>query len=120
MCDIVKLVSKVKSGELSYCRHCKSFHLMFNNLFFALTQQELNRLKQYVDSLDISYWEAKYEHSNLNRKIPLPTTQDNLIIMLNTQEVRELRRLLAFKNYKYKQPIAFLNVDDIDYQWHMN
>lgn len=120
MCNIVTLVAKVKSGELSYCRHCRSFHLIFNNLFYELTRQELKKLKQYVDTIDISYWETKYEHTNLNRKIPLPTTQDNLIIMLNRQEVSELKRLLAFKNYKYKQPISFLNADDIDYRWHMN
>lgn len=115
----VKIISRVKSGELWFCSGCNAYHLMFNNLFFAFTKKELIGFKNYVDKLEIGYWEHKYACSNLRRKIPIPTSQENLVIMLNRQEVIELQTLLAFKNASIKA-YKTLNADDIDYECHLN
>ncbi|WP_422107904.1 DUF6686 family protein [Winogradskyella sp.] len=116
----MKLLSKVKSGDLWYCKNCQSFHLVFNNLFLALNRGELKRLKSYIDGLEIDYWEHKYACSDLCRKIPLPTTQDNLVVMFNRQEVIELRHLLSFLNKNHEKKGLYLNVDDIDYNLILN
>lgn len=120
MCNSIKILAKAKSGELSFCEDCKSFHLIFNNLFFALNAKELKRLKAYVNDVEEMYWEHKYVCSNMRRKIPLPTTQENLVLMFNRQEVIELRTLLNFKRTKGKPAINFLSVDDIDFNLVLN
>lgn len=120
MCKSIKVIATVKSGELSFCENCQVFHLFFNNLFFAVTREELERLKSYVDGLEVSYWEDKYACSRIRRKIPLPTTQENLVVMFNRQEVLELKVLLARKEKNKKKYIKFLTIDDIDYDIMLN
>ncbi|WP_299365665.1 DUF6686 family protein [Winogradskyella sp.] len=116
----MKLLSKVKSGDLWYCKNCQSFHLMFNNLFFALNHEELKRLKSYIDGLEIGYWEHKYACSDLKRKIPLATNQQNLVVMFNRQEIIELRALLKYSNHKGTNQEHFIGIDDIDYKLILN
>tara|TARA_R100001369_G_scaffold26133_1_gene47268 strand:- start:182 stop:544 length:363 start_codon:yes stop_codon:yes gene_type:complete len=120
MCQSIKVLSQVKSGELLFCEDCELFHLVFNNLFFALNTKELENLKSYVDGLEVGYWEHKYACSRMRRKIPLPLTQENLVIMFNRQEVAELRVLLAYKDKNKNEPIEFLSIDDIDYNVMLN
>ncbi|MCT4628622.1 DUF6686 family protein [Winogradskyella sp.] len=120
MCKRIKILSRVKSGELSYCKNCGSFHLVFNNLFFALDRKELKRFKSYIDDLEIEYWENKYDSSELRRKIPLPTTQDNLVIMFNRQEIVELKTMLNFSMNSNAEIMPIINVDDIDYKLQAN
>jgi hypothetical protein len=120
MCQSIKVLSTVKSGELSFCENCKLFHLVFNNLFFAVTTEELERLKSYIDGLEIGYWEHKHACSKMRRKIPLPTTQGNLVIMFNRQEVKELRTLLSYNDIDEKESPRFLSIDDIDYNLILN
>ncbi|BAO74683.1 DUF6686 family protein [Winogradskyella sp. PG-2] len=116
----VILLARVKSGELHFCQDCKAFHLIFNNLFFAFTPKELDELRSYVNGLEVDYWEHKYGCTNLVRKIPIPTSQENLALMFNRQEVSELKTLLAFdKNSKMKVS-ELLNICDIDYNFILN
>lgn len=120
MCQSIKVLSTVKSGELSFCENCRLFHLVFNNLFFAVTAEELERLKSYIDGLEVSYWEHKYACSKMRRKIPLLTTQGNLVIMFNRQEVTELRTLLSYNDIDEQESSSFLSIDDIDYNLILN
>ena len=120
MCKSVKVLSKVNSGELLFCEDCELFHLAFNNLFFVLNYDELERLKVYMEDIDIEYWEDKYENATVRRKIPLPSTQENLVIMFSRQELKELNTLLSFNDYEESNFIKFLSVDDIDYHLILN
>ncbi|GGI57240.1 DUF6686 family protein [Winogradskyella haliclonae] len=120
MCNSIKTISRVKSGELSFCTNCKSFHLIFNNLFFALTKKELKRLKSYVDGIEVEYWEHKYACANMERKIPIPSNQENLIMMFNRQEITELQTLLSFTDKKSQKKDVLLGLDDIDYNLILN
>ncbi len=117
MCHNIKLLSRTKSGELSFCKACNVFHLVFNNLFFELNVKEFNRLRSYIYTIKVDYWEHKYACPKIRRKIPLPSMQDNLIIMFNRKEIKELRLLLS------ANPVGIdnlLSVDDIDYAMIIN
>jgi len=120
MSQEIKLLAKVKSGDISYCTGCKSFHLVFNNLFFDLNLKELKRLKSYIDEVEVGYWEHKYACSSLRRKIPLATSQHNLVLMFNRQEITELRSLLSILDNDCQKKPLYLNVDDIDYNFVVN
>ncbi|RNC80186.1 MAG: hypothetical protein ED556_13860 [Winogradskyella sp.] len=120
MPDEIITLARVKSGELNFCTGCKSYHLSFNNLFFSLNAKEFIRLKEYINDIEVDYWEYKYSCTSLKRKIPLPSAQDNLIIMFNRQEIKELMFLLNYTQHKNSFPSFYLETDDIDYEFLIN
>lgn len=116
MCHNLEIVSKVKSGELCLCKHCNIYHLEFNNIYFEFSFQQFNYFKAYILGVDCQFWEQKYACAKFKRKIPIPSMQDNLVLMFNRQEIEELKTLVSCK--KSTNPI--LNVDDIDYAFILN
>lgn len=114
----IKLLSKTKSGDLSFCEEYKQYHLCFNNTLFCLNKRELERLKRYINQIEVMYWEHKYCSPKIRRKIPLPTKQHNLYLMFNRQEIEELRVLLDIK--KDVSSTKLLRLDDIDYTLIIN
>uniref|UniRef100_UPI0040480EC2 DUF6686 family protein n=1 Tax=Flavobacterium sp. TaxID=239 RepID=UPI0040480EC2 len=57
----------------------------------------------------------EYENSIYDKKIPIPTTQKNLMIMLDVSEIKELRILMGLKNKN-----CFLTLSEIDYKLILN
>ncbi len=118
MCNNVKSISKTSQGELSLCKNCKHFHLEFNNIYFEFTVNEFKQFKQYILNLEADFWECKYASAGITKKIPIPTLQDNLVLMFNRQEVNQLKTLV-------KQPVInvydkLITVDDVDYTLILN
>ena len=48
------------SGKLSICEGCQVFHFIFNNLYFEFNVDQYLSFKDYLNSLEIDYWEHKY------------------------------------------------------------
>jgi hypothetical protein len=115
MCQGLKIISKVRSGELTFCKSCNCYHLKFNNLYFELNAFDLKKLKNFLLKIDVDYWERNYAHTNFKRKIPITSINHNIVLMFNRYEIEELKTLLL----KQKTD-AILNVDDIDYQFILN
>ena len=118
MCKNLKVLSKVKSGELAICCECKIYHLEFNNIYLEFSEKEIEQFKTFVSDIEIAFWEEKYASAGLKRKIPIPSIQRNLVLMFNRQEIEELKTLLFFSsdtsmNHK-------LQVDEIDYTLILN
>lgn len=117
MAHKLKTISKNGLGHISYCESCKTYHLNFNNLFLEFSQRELVQFQKYVCSINIDYWESKYECMPIERKIPIQTQQQNLKMIFNKQEIRALKDLLLFNT---KKPNEQLSILDIDYTLFMN
>ncbi len=117
MCHSLKKLSKGNSGELLICEQCNIYHLEFNNMYFEFNTEQFEHFKSYVLAVDCLYWECMYEKANFKRKIPIPSMQENLVLMFNRQEMAELKSLLRFKGNK---ALTLLNVDDIDYRYIQN
>jgi hypothetical protein len=115
MCQGLKIISKVRSGELTFCKSCNCYHLEFNNLYFELNAFDLKKLKNFLLKIDVDYWERQYTHTNFKRKIPITSVHHNIVLMFNRYEIEELKTLLL----KQKANVI-LNVDDIDYQFILN
>ena len=108
----IKNIAKVKNGQLTKCKTCNVYHLIFNNILFEFCPIEFESFKQYVMQIEIDLWEQKNVHINMTRKIPIPTNQKNLMIMFDKQEIEELKALIFNVNTKeYK----LLKYDAIDY-----
>ncbi len=115
MCQNIKILSTVKSGELSVCVNCKIYHLEFNNLYFEFDYKQFAQFKAYLNTIDAQFWECKYAQSTFKRKIPIPSVQPNLVLMFSRQEIEELKTL-----FFRRQGRTLLDVDDIDYQCVLN
>ncbi len=94
---------------------CGNYQLTFNNLNFNLTPFELEHLTHFLKTIDCNYWEKEYENSIYEKKIPIPTLQTNLMILLNRFEVSELIELLSCKKTE-----KLLHAKDINYRLNWN
>ena len=118
MCrDSVKVLSRVPSGELSFCSECQVFHLEFNNIYLELKQSDFKQFRDYIINIEMDYWEDKYACAKVQRKIPIPSMQPNLVLMFKREEIKELQSLFNLENRK---EINVLNLTDIDYTLILN
>ncbi len=86
-------------------------------MYFEFNQEQFEHFKSYVLAVDCLYWECMYENANFKRKIPIPSMQENLVLMFNRQEMAELKSLLRFEENK---TLNLLKADDIDYRYILN
>ena len=117
MCNRTRIISRVKSGELSHCKVCKTYSLIFNNIFFQFKLNELNQFKEYITKLDTEYWLTHYSATGQKRKIPVPTFHQNLILIFDIYEFEELKVLLKIKKNLEKD---ILSPNDVDYNLILN
>lgn len=114
-CNFTKL-KETENGLLIYMPNCKNYQLSFNNLHFCLTAVELETFKEYLQKIDISYWEKEYEHSIYSKKIPIPTLQKNFMILINRFELFELQSLMDFN----KKRNGFIDYKDFEGNFNLN
>ena len=95
MCSSLTTISQVNSGILTFCKNCKIYHLEFANIYLEFSEEQFEEFKAYLFTIDIAYWQHKYANVNIKRKIPIPTMQDNLILMFNKHEIEELKVLFV-------------------------
>lgn len=117
MCQKSKIISRVNSGELSICKCCKTYALTFNNVFFRFTEEQLHKFKMYISQINIDYWLDYNACSTQKRKIPIPTSHQNLILIFDVYEIKELRVLLGI-DIIYQSKI--IETADIDYPLILN
>ena len=118
MCNYIKTLSKGKSGELSLCCQCRVYHLEFNNIYLEFDEKEFEKFKTFILEIEMDYWEYKYASARMIRKIPIPSIQQNLVLMFNRQEIIELKSL--FLNISNDVFLTFLDTKDIDYTLILN
>ena len=113
MCDF-KIIQKTTNGLLLFCPNGDCYQLSFNNLLFNLNSYELNGFINFIKKIDLNYWEQEYKNSVYERKIPIPTIQSNLIIMMNSNEILELK--LLFDSFKVNHILSYDEIKlDINY-----
>ena len=117
MCQNSKIISSVKNGELSICKGCKNYALTYNNIFFQFTGEQLQKFKNYVSQIDVDYWLDHNGCSTQKRKVPIPTSHENLILIFDVYEIKELRILLGIDK---NNPMKIVEPADIDYPLILN
>ncbi|OBQ55151.1 hypothetical protein VQ01_10280 [Tamlana sp. s12] len=94
------------------------YHLEFNNIYLELSEGEFQQFKDYVEDIEIDYWEHRYACAKVRRKIPIPSMQPNLVLMFRRQEINELKKLLNFSYIEVFERTLY--VSDIDYTLILN
>ncbi len=115
MCK-VKHLKRTKDGILLFCYHLELYQLMFKNINLNLTLNELECFSKYIQNIDEQYWEVEYRYSIYNKHIPIPSLQENLMILLDVIDLYELRELLDYETKEVK----FFTFREIDYKLIMN
>lgn len=116
MCKHLQILNRSKNGLLIFCKHNYMYQLLFNNLNFNFTQEEFESFQRYMYTLEVEYWEQEFKYSIYNKRIPIPTIQSNLLILLNKAEVLELKRLIEMHQSGHE----LIKASDINYQWQPN
>jgi hypothetical protein len=111
MCQNSKIISSVKNGEISICKGCKTFSLTYKNIFFQFTSEQLKKFKSYVSQIDVDYWLDYNACSTQKRKVPIPTSHQNLILIFDLYEIQELRTLLSLDKNVTKKIVASADID---------
>ncbi len=95
MCCNYSILKQTQNGMLIFLKGCGNYQLTFNNLNFSLTEEELIAFTNYLKRIDIDYWEKEYQNPIYKKKIPIPTLQNNFIILITRMELHELLLLLS-------------------------
>src|SRR5690606_1012326 len=109
MCHNIKIESQTKNGIVVTCTDCDKYQVLYKNLNFNFEQSEYDSFIKYLSNIDSESWEMEYENSIYNKRIPIPTAQQNLMILVNSEELLELKRLLiknkqcAIKGISFKE-----------------
>lgn len=117
MCNHTTTLSKNCYGKLTYCSTCGTYQLNFNNIYLEFTVREIRSFKNFLNEIEIEYWDTKYDRTIVTRKIPIQTMQQNLSLVFNKQELSALKALV---NQDTKKPFETLGVLDIDYIFFLN
>ena len=118
MCHKINIVNQTKNGCLLKCTIHQIFYLDFGHFSFEFTEDELSEFGSFIFQIDAAYWENKNYNCLMKRKIPIPTLQQNLCLMINRAELEELKKLVFYK--EKEKWISMLEVKDVDYTFILN
>ena len=95
-------IYQTKNGRIFRCASCDKIHIEFNNINFNFNDKEFEHFANYFDDLDGEYWEIANFQVNYRRKIIIPVGHKNINFLLNKEELKELKSLLANANINNK------------------
>lgn len=116
MCKHLKILGQSKNGLLLYCAHSQLYQLLFGNLNFNFTGEELESFSRYLEQIDVAYWQEELRGTIYENRVPIPTLQNNLMLLLCPQEVDELKILVNQKPFSYR----IINFKEVNYKLFMN
>ena len=103
---MLKIYSQTQNGRIFKCPNCSKIHFEFNNLNLNFdNMDEFKHTANYFLKLDGVYWEKQNTNSYFTRKILVPIGHHNFHIMLNNEELMELKELFRLKHKTKEIPI---------------
>ena len=109
------VLNRTTNGVLLHCNFREKYQLSFKNFVFDFSYNEMKIFTDYINKIDVAYWENEYCNSIYEKKIPIPIQQDNFILLFDREELEELRFLVGFTNQN-----KFLSTAEINYQVILN
>jgi hypothetical protein len=83
-----------------------------------LDEAQYESLKTHVSEIDVEFWFDTFSGTLVKRKIPIPTHQENLILVFDIHEFIQLKSL--FYNHQNHEALLYLSTDQIEYQNTLN
>ncbi len=94
------LIGTSTNGQVFKCESCKAIHIEYKNINLNFSEKQFKYFVEHLNTLDGKSIEKKYAHSPYNRKIAIATTHKAVNILLNNEELEELKLLLSHFNKK--------------------
>jgi len=88
-------LSRTENGNVFKCSGCSKIHIEYKNLNFNFNEKEYFDFAKYFKELDGSYWEKMNSHFPYRKKIIVPVGHSSLNVLLNNEEVQELKKLFS-------------------------
>src|SRR5690606_31963084 len=111
MCHNIRIESQTKNGVVVTCTDCDKYQVLYKNLNFNFEQHEYDSFINYLSSIDSESWELEYKNSIYSKRIPIPTAQQNLMILVNSEELLELKKLLIKNEHCVIKGISFNEIN---------
>ncbi|WP_321290609.1 DUF6686 family protein [uncultured Sunxiuqinia sp.] len=92
---MIQLIGKTANGKIFKCDKCSAIHVEFKNMGFNLSEKQFPYFAESILDLDGNEWETRNKGSYFSRKILIPTGHNTINILLNNQELNELKELLT-------------------------
>ena len=88
------ILNENKSGFFSFCDECNEYHIQFNNIFITLTENKLERFKNYVREIEPSDSLIQENECVNGKKIILPLLHPYMVILIDNEELEMLKKLI--------------------------
>ncbi|WP_010523270.1 DUF6686 family protein [Aquimarina agarivorans] len=111
MCHHLSLITRTRAGKLYKSNTTNLYHLIYNNIAFEFTEHEFESFKGYLEFIDEKN-NLEQCHNATTRSIQIPTSQQNLLLLFNQQEFKEIKKLV-FK--RTADQYFFVKGHEIDY-----
>tara|TARA_B100001115_G_C15778420_1_gene382695 strand:- start:731 stop:1024 length:294 start_codon:yes stop_codon:yes gene_type:complete len=93
------LLNRNSNGYFGYCEDCEEYHLLFNNLFMAFSEDKLNNFLKLIDEVTPEADIPDHEF-NSGKNILLPITNPNMLFLVSVEELSSLKTLIFTKDLK--------------------
>ena len=94
------LINETENGQVFKCSKCNAIHIEYKNLNFNFSEGQFKHFSEYLSKLDGEYWEKKNKDAQFKRKIIIPIGHQSFKILLNNEELEELKQLFSKKRQK--------------------
>lgn len=92
-----RIYSQTQNVRVFRCPTCSNIHFEYKNLNFNFeTIKDYKQTAKYFLKLDGELWETKNAESYFRRKIFIPIGHKNFHILLDNEELEELKRLFFY------------------------
>ena len=89
------IICQSKNGQVFKCASCQKIHIEYKNLNFNFDEEGYQYFVNYFLNLDGEYWEKRNTKNDFKRKIIVPINHENFHVLLNNEELLELKDLFS-------------------------
>ncbi len=103
---IKKTISRTENGHVFLCPACNMIHFEYKNLNYNFNDEaEYLQFVNYFLKLDGEHWEEVNEGIYFKRKIIVPGGHPSFNMLLNNEELIELKDLFKGNDRKTERPL---------------
>ena len=105
------IISQTNKGKIEYCKGCDRFYLVYENILLCFTEFEYYHFERLLFDIEVEQWVEYNKEFSHKKFIPIQTEQRNLTLMLDENDLIQLKQLFLGENAE----ILNINQIRIDY-----
>jgi hypothetical protein len=110
------ILNRSENGVVFINKSDNFYHIEFKNFNFIFSKEQFLNFKSYFENLDGEYYAAKNRNSIYNKSLVIPLLNNTINMMLDLDELNELRRLFDIEFTEVKKP----RIPKFDYNFGAN